>query len=351
LFLLPLLFLPGLERPFSTPKLWLLLPLAVLHLRAAFHPVWLVWPGAVALSALTAPYASLEALLLAVLPLPLALGSRHQPILVASAVESAIVVLQYAGLDPLRLTGWQPETFPGERMRVYGTLGNPNFAAAWLCTTLPLYLGKGRIWALAAALQAGAIFATGSRVFLLALPAAALALPRRKWALAALPVAAALVWLSPARPLDVTVEGRLYIARVTAAHLAEIPLTGYGPGSFRLKFAEWQVQWFKERGPEDSTRRFAGPVDHAHNDYLEFWVEYGPAGLGAFLFLAGWLLWTALSRDPAALAGLTALAAVATVDFPFHRPAGWALFWLLIGLTRLGAVRYSDRRGPNPVIT
>jgi O-antigen ligase len=200
---------------------------------------------------------------------------------------------------------------------------------------------------LAAALQLAAIFATGSRVFLAALPM--LLLVRHwKWALAAAPVAAALVWLAPARPLAETFQGRLYLARVAAAHLGEVPPTGFGPGAVELKFPQWQLEWLKTH-PGDA--RFAGPVDHLHNDYLEFWVEYGPIGLAAFLFLAGWLVYKAPARDPAALAGVAALAAIALIDFPFHRPAGWALFWLLMGLTAFGPMRYSDRRGPNPVTT
>jgi hypothetical protein len=357
LLLLPLLCWPGLDHPFSTPKIWLLAALdlalaARLVLHRAKRPYvawpWLLFPAALAISALAAPYVSLGALLLAVLPLPLCWAASQglldtsrvmRSIRLGSALESAIAVLQYVSLDPLRWLGWQPEAFPGSRMRVYGTLGNPDFVAAWLCATLPLWLAGPRrktvLWP-AVALQLAAIFCTGSRVFVLALPAAAVVLllrPARlgKASLVALPVAAALLWLSPARPLDVTVRGRLYYARVAVSHCTEIPPAGFGPGAFPLKFAVWQVERLAQRNEE---AKFAGAVDHAHNDYLELLIDYGPLGLAAFLALCGWLVHAAWRRpgNPAAWGSLAALLAIAAVDFPLHRPAEWVLFWLLLGV-------------------
>jgi putative inorganic carbon (HCO3(-)) transporter len=353
---LPLVCWPGLEHPFSTPKMWLLgcldMGLAVRYLLLRQKPrggdwPWLIWLGSVGLSALLAPYVSLEALLLLLLPLPLcwAVRGTEQAIVLGSLVESAIVVLQYLSLDPLRWLGWQPEVFASSRMRVYGTLGNPDFAAAWLCATLPLYAGvrRKKYAAAALALQLAAILATGSRVFLLTLPVAAVLLVLRsgrlwKWWLAGVPAAAALLWFSPARPLGVTLQGRLYLTRVTASHWRQIPLLGYGPGSLGMRFAAWQV--------EEDDKLYAGPLDHAHNDYLELWVEYGPLGLCAFLGLCGWLMaraWRASPGSaPGAWAGVVSLLAIACVDFPLHRPAEWGLYWLLLGIIGKGGAADVD---------
>jgi putative inorganic carbon (hco3(-)) transporter len=375
-FLLPLVCWPGLERPFSTPKTWLL---GLMCLGVALHLLlrkwkppaaepardwpWLIWFATLGLSGLAAPYVSLQTLLLTVLPVPLYWAIRQgnlpaervrSAILLGSAAESAIVLLQYAYLDPFRGLGWQPEAFSSARMRVYGTLGNPDFVAAWLCATLPLYVGSptrkpksmaAYASAAAALLQLGAIFATGSRVFLLTLPAAAavLVLRRRrfsKWLLAGLPVAAALLWFSPGRPLATTVEGRLYLARVTAGHWQEIPLLGNGPGGFQLQFERWQVEWLRQYGHDQAAARYAGPTEHAHNDYLELWVDYGPVGLVAFLGLCAWLMaqaWRLRPNGASALnagawSGLGGLLVIACVDFPLHRPAEWGLFWLFLGL-------------------
>ncbi len=356
LVLLPLLCLPNLDRPFSTPKLWLLaaIDLAIAaywfrhrtELRAPGWP-WLAWLAAIAVSAVAAPYVSLEALLLAILPVPLytipvAAERIGRAVLGGAAIQSAVAVLQFCGLDPLRAPGWRAENFANPRMRVYGTLGNPDFVAAFLCATLPLWAGlKTKRWVAAAvSLQVAAILATGSRASVLALPAAALLLwlrgAARRWWLAGIPVVAALLWLSPARPLGVTLEGRWYLTRVAAAHWSDIPPAGFGPGGFELRFANWQSKWLAEEANE-SLRRFAGAVDHAHNEYVEIAVEYGPVGLAAFLSLCAWLMAKAW-RVPAspwragAWAGLAALFAIACVDFPFHRPAEWGLFWLLFGM-------------------
>ncbi|MCX6626402.1 MAG: O-antigen ligase family protein [Candidatus Solibacter sp.] len=374
--LLPLACWPNLPHPFSTPKTWLLGALALCGLAAvavrgpevhrpapAGDWMWLVWPAALAASALTASFAGFDALLLAALPLPLAWAVQRgairaamlrQALLWGSALESAVVCLQYCGLDPLQWMGWQPESFAGSRMRVYGTMGNPDFAAAWLCATLPLFAGTRGVARAGVALQLAAIFATGSRVSLLALPVGALAMwlgNRRPihrsaavWCVAGLAVAVSLAWLSPARTLGETVQGRWYLTRVATSHWRDIPVAGFGPGSFAVQFAGWQTDWLRGQPPGASEARFAGPVDHGHNDYVELWVEYGPLGWGAFLALSVWLAagaWHPLPRrylpaDTGVRGAVACLAAMALVDFPFHRPAEWGLYWILLAVLSLG---------------
>jgi O-antigen ligase len=378
--LLPLACWPGIEHPFVSPKLCLLavadVTLAVRCLLPRPHPGrpagasdwwWLLWLAAVAVSALAAPYVSMDALWLLVLPAPLAIALDRdlisserlcRAVIVGSTCLCAIAVLQYAGADPLRWLGWVPEAFANPRMRVYGTLGNPDFVAAWCAGALPLVLAwrqpdrlsKLVYWVIAA-LHLGAMAATGSRVFLLAAPAAAVAMiarraPVSRWWLAAAAVTAAiLVWISPARPLGTTVDGRLYLTRVSWSGWCNIPLTGHGPGSFEVQFAQRQAAWL-EAHPGQGTA-FAGAVDHAHNDYLEMLIELGPVGMGAFLALAGALVWSARRvRDdvmsPFAWAGAASLAAVALVDFPFHRPAEWTLLWILLGTISQSRIARKD---------
>lgn len=337
---------------------------------------WLAlgWTAAVSISALGGAIVSFEALLFSLLPVPLFWGVARGLISanrLATAVwlgslgESAVVLLQYCGWDPLRWLGWQPESFASPRMRVYGTMGNPDFVAAWCCATLPFCWrelargGRSRpaqvVRWVAAALQVAAILATGSRVFALIVPlqAAMLAIywkrVRRTWLLA-LPAAAALLYLAPTRPLAATIEGRLYLAQVAASHWRQTPVMGYGPGSFEAQFAQWQAEWLQGHPQDPRAARFAGAVDHAHNDYLEFLVEHGPLGLGAFLGLAGWIAaraWRGLAQPlgagGAAAIGAASLLALAAVDFPFHRPAEWGLFWLFAGV--LTARQHTNTQG------
>ena len=346
---LPLVCWPGVEHAFSAPKLWLIGGIDVLIAaqyltRAAQRPAMSLWPcvawiAAVSLSAITGPYVSLQAFLLLVLPLALCVAGVDAipAVCRGAAVESAIVLLQFFNRDPFQWLGWRPEPFASPRMRVYGTLGNPDFVAAWLCATLPLCVAvKSRTLRVAlVVLHLSAILCTGSRVVLIALPAAMLAAalcagPLRKSWLLIVPVMAAAIWFSTGRSLGAVVQGRIYYAKVIAAHAKEVPVAGYGPGSFEPEFARWQATWLREH-PQDA--RFSGPVDHAHDDYLEFWIEYAPLGLGMFLVLCGWLLLRARrSRAGAApAAALAALLAVAVADFPLHRPAEWALFCIVAG--------------------
>jgi O-antigen ligase len=175
---------------------------------------------------------------------------------------------------------------------------------------------------------------------------------KRKWWLAAVALAALVLWLSPGRSLQTTVEGRLYLARIAAGHWREIPIAGYGPGSFEFPFAAWQTDWLRAQGSPPSAAKFAGLVDHAHNDYLEFLIEYGPAGLCAFLGLSGWLIgtaWTAREKGESssgapAWAGVAGLLAIACVDFPFHRPAEWCLYWLLLAIPRTACGRIAGEK-------
>ncbi|HZP18290.1 MAG TPA: hypothetical protein VFB00_10015, partial [Terriglobales bacterium] len=281
-FLLPLVCWPGPGSAFSTPKIVLLsgfdLALAAFWIAGTVRrstPVsaeWLAlaWVAVVSISALAAAGVSFDALLLGLLPVPLfwALSrglarsdSLARAIWLATLCESGIVVLQYCAFDPLQWLGWQPEVFASPRMRAYGTLGNPDFVAAWCCATLPFCwqeIARGRqsraLRALrigAAALQIGAILATGSRVFALIIPLQAAMLawrwkPMKSAWVWTLPAAAGLLYLAPTRPLAATVEGRLYLAQVTVSHWRTPPI-GYGPGSFEDKFAVWQQEWLQPR--------------------------------------------------------------------------------------------------------
>ncbi len=386
--LLPLACWPNLDHPFEGPKLCLLAVVAA-ALAARYllarpkldRPpdvsgwLWLVWLASVAVSALAAPYVSLEALLILTAPVPLAFAlergmiSRERvcrAILAGSSAMCAIAVLQYAGADPLRWLGWSPETFSSPRMRVYGTLGNPDFVAAWCAGALPLAvmcagIRRSEFWRPAfagwgvVALHLGAMLATGSRVFLLAIPVAitAMAVPRgaklsRWWLAAAGVVLVAAVWCSPGRPLGVVFDGRLYLARVAWSGWRNIPVVGHGPGSFELQFAKQQTAWLRAHPGEGAA--FAGAVDHAHNDYLEMLIELGPLGLGAFLALAGALAWRARHAPDDAVVlgawgGVAALAAVALVDFPFHRPAEWGLLLTLLGAAGQSKIFQSSFNG------
>lgn len=401
---LPLAVWPWSDRPFSTAKLWVLLAgSAVVLLIAAVSSLatarsrpgprgpqvaWLpvAWLGSWLASALASDAASPEQLWLALAgPLWFAalwaarvsaapLATAH----VAGVTGCALVALaQAAGADPFALAGWSPvlAAEASARLRVFGTLGNPNFVAALLAPTVVLALGLARAapapwhaagWALSAAVQSLALVATGSRAGAAALAVAGLAfvglahaVPSRRdrWlgAAGALGLAAAIVVFSGARPLGDTVAGRVYIWRVAAPQVAAHPWLGHGPGAFELGYPGWEDRAWRDGRVGATSAGFRGPQPHAHNDYLEALVDRGLVGLVTIVLLLATPLRNALwlrrrtRGDPvlvAASAAAVALAAIALVDFPLARPAEQGLAWMLAAMALAHRRRDEPEAGP-----
>jgi putative inorganic carbon (HCO3(-)) transporter len=314
------------------------------------------------MAGIAAPLPSFTALALGlaapVFGLALVRGGTPPSTLLASqalgaTVCAAVALAQWAGVDPFVLAGWHPPIDGASiRMRVYGTLGNPNFVGVLMATSLPLTLATcgsaapstGRRLALAAlAVQAAALVATGSRGAVLGLAAAVTVYAVLRWSrrvrvgLAAVAIFAGLaVWVSPARPIDTTAAGRLHLWRIVSPHAWDAPAVGLGPGAVALRFPEWQRLAARE-GVRD--RRFAGLTDHVHNDYLEALVERGVPGLVtmvaplAALLLLGFRVPRPVTPVLAGTAAAVAAgAACALVDFPLARPTELAWWWVAIAV-------------------
>lgn len=128
---------------------------------------------------------------------------------------------------------------------------------------------------------------------------------------------AALGWMR----VDRSEEGRSALAGQTAALAAEAMPLGTGAGSF--------VPWFDAQLPETALRYEY--VNHAHNDYLQWWLEGGIAGLAWIAMLLGGFVWARPRRradrhrpDPAWVGswlGVGILLAHSVVDYPLRTPA------------------------------
>ncbi len=336
----------------------------------------LAWLALVSASALWGATVSLEALLIALLPpasfllltwLKPSPASLASALVASGAAIACIAVAQYLGLDPFRWIGWQPAAAGSVRMGIYGTLGNPNFVAAFLACVLPLACVldgsrlKNRILAGSAALaMVLGIVVTGSRAPILGAVSLVLcagwlfpsvSVRKRLFGLIAIVLFAVLVAvLSAGRPMPEALQGRLFIWRVAVGQASTRTLTlGDGPGSFAIRYPEWETEWAASAPKDQKSLRFLGYQDHAHNDWLEVLLEQGIPGLVLlFLIPAGALrIFSALSLQfsgPAAgaVAGIAIFGGLALVDFPFHRPAESFVFWTLLAIVHLSFLTVSD---------
>lgn len=376
--LLPLVVWPTLEHPFSTPKLWwiagatlLLLLLPAWSPRGVpSHLRWLValWVGSFVVSGAFSALPALADITLGigapVFALALVRAARPGLYVLAAQVAGACVVAgvalaQWGGWDPFASIGWYaPIEGASVRMRVYGTLGNPNFVGALMALSVPLAVAllvraagaaHRALCGLSLMVLGLALVATGSRGAVLGLAAGALTWAWLRWSPRALTgVAVVLVGgtlaiaLSPARPLQTTLAGRVYLWQVVAPHAMARPLVGQGPGAVALRFAGWQ-QEADARGVRDP--RFRGLTDHVHNDYLEALVERGVPGVLTLLApLVGTCLVVGRRRQQqdaplraACAASVVAGAACAVVDFPLARPVELVWWWTAVALVHVQA--------------
>lgn len=341
-------FVPSLESAFHTPKL-VVLGLAVLLSLPSVYTNWrrlpvlvLVFIGAVGLSAtLSQTWSAPSTAVLLIGATALAVFSTFdfdakvtaRVIGLSLAVVCGLALLQAFGLFTFGASG---------RMTRSSTLGSPDFvasvvgAAAWLCWPL-----ERRWLALLGALAVLTLAVTQSFASLLSFGAAATvalglrAGPRRWSLLGAAFVLTVLALGVSGRELATSARGRWYLTQVALPHVLDAPLTGLGPGAVELHWSAWELELWTKRCGDDAACvqahpdfAFNGLQDHVHDDWLELWLEVGPVGLGALALWLAMRVWKG-ATSPFAAAGLIALITRATVDFPLHRPADWAVLSLL----------------------
>ncbi|MBL8921209.1 MAG: hypothetical protein JNJ54_20265 [Myxococcaceae bacterium] len=267
----------------------------------------------------------------------------------ALLVVCAVVVLQAGGVATFGATG---------RMARSATLGNPDFVASVAAPLAVLWLGRARTTSWKVRLAAGALVVlalafTQSLATVASLAAGAsflLAHPStrgvRRWLVVGAVVVGVVLAVGLARrDVSTSLRGRWYLTSVIAPHLLDSPLVGLGPGAVELHWPRWELEWWTRRCGEDADcvarqpeLEFTGLEAHAHDDWLELWLEAGPLAVLALLtFLATRLRESWRSASPFAGAALVVLTTRALVDFPLHRPADWAVLALTCALARRGS--------------
>ncbi|WP_162433904.1 O-antigen ligase family protein [Pseudoxanthomonas koreensis] len=346
------------DAPRNRP--WLLALAAVLPLGIALQ--WLV-------GLTLTPWAT-ERALWAVLPAvaaftaALALPRRDLATLAwpFAGMAGASLLLGYLQLGAPQDSPLNP--FPEWPPALNGLFANPNHQATSIAVALVLILAwllhrddddnrDGRWWAKRVALAGLALFLlvglplTGSRAAVLIAAAALLAVPlangwlgRRRRRGSRLGLAAAIAggvfamalllaasaWLR----VDRESESRSAVYAATARMAGEAMPAGTGIGSF--------VPWVEAHAPDALVS--GTYFNHAHNEYLQWWLEGGIAGLAWIALLVAFVAWTrprpGRGRRPHWLAvgswlGLVVMLAHSAVDYPLRTPALMTVAALLAG--------------------
>jgi tetratricopeptide (TPR) repeat protein len=263
---------------------------------------------------------------------------------------------------PISLLGMAQAVFPGRldfglqalgKMAAFSTLGNPQFVAAWLVFSIPLYPALARTrasaWArIGAAMVALAALAclllTRSASGLLALAAVGVfgllfrtsraGFPRTLVGVGLLlPVVAGyLGWSSH------TGRGRIMIWMETLLIWARHPWLGVGLGQYNLHQVEAQHQFFALGEWTRTFHQNAAFVLDAHNQYLQILAEQGLLGFGLFVFLICVIVRHAgrrIAHDPLTRGLATAWCGL-LVLFLWNAPLFYfpvlALFWITGGI-------------------
>jgi len=271
--------------------------------------------------------------------------------LTLAGTACALLVLgQAAGL------GWFKAGLPTSlEFRSPGSLGNPNWAAAFLAPLAPLSLGLAgttatpnwrRLHHATAALLALATVATLSKGGVLSLVAGGVVfalldprLPkRRRHALLGATLLGVLVTLLLAWQFDwwnaaPWLRGRLFLWRVALLLASEHPLTGVGLGGFVSGYGPAAAMLLQG---DPALFMPLSSVDFAHDDVLQFAVEGGLVSAAAFVLVGVQALRWAMQRGGDAL-GRAAGAALAAIfvnglfDSPLRVPGTFVLFFFLLG--------------------
>jgi len=263
---------------------------------------------------------------------------------------------------PISLLGIAQALLPGKldfglqalgKMAAFSTLGNPQFVAAWLVFSIPLYpalalrqrSARARLGvALIALIAVTCLLMTRSASGLLALAAVALfgllfrsSARTVRWLLAGfsfvlLVVAAYLGWSTH------TGRGRVMIWTETFLIWMQHPWLGVGLGQYNLHQLEAQHRFFASGDWSRAFHQNAAFVLDAHNQYLQILAEQGLLGFCLFVFLVSLIIRGARRRighDPLSR-GLAVAWFGQLVLFLWNAPLFYCpvliLFWTTAGI-------------------
>lgn len=277
---------------------------------------------------------------------------------VGGAILSVIVLLQATGLT---LPGFIPAQ--SVEFQAPGTLGNPNWTAAFLLPLVPILLGvrnkfstgdgkrfPGSVCLGMAVLIAAATLATRSKAGAIALIAGIVVYvifnPKlnRRIRLSMIiglstAISVLLAWLVSSGLLQslVWTRGRLFLWKACLILIAQHPITGYGLGGFLPAYPEALPQLLNG---DPLAYMPLHRIEFAYNDFLQMAVDAGlPAAL-LFLALVFLLLHRAFRNSDSLSRGVGAaiasMALYGCCDSPLQLTGTLALWWFLVGWMMAG---------------
>ena len=327
------------------------------------------------------------------------LGKRDRDVVLWIMVIGGVLLAIYGILQGIGITVFKWDASLISEGRSSGSMGNPNLLGSFAAAIAPVgaaflasrrRLGRGR-WILAvlfAVVCIGAVIASQTRGSLIGLFAVMVLAPfipavRKKGLLRSLAlllvvlllIGGALLFMAD-RMRELTDSGdsgtfmvRKLIWSGSLSMIAGSPLTGWGPGSFQIKFPEYRDPGYHLLGVSHNTL-------HAHCEYLEILVDLGIIGilmwgtLALFTvkrFIAGFSgtgaptdtgpdgeVTSAVADPPCTdwttaglVLGVVALLAEGTVSVALRWPPSGLLLGVLVGLllASLPAVQVSGRGG------
>ena len=169
---------------------------------------------------------------------------------------------------------------------------------------------------------------------------------------AAIPLLPSAVWiriLTIFNFSDTTTSSRFPLYDAALSLLRQSPVYGGGLGVDAVKAYIRAYRLYKG----------TAPFVHAHNFYLEVWMETGLLGITSFLASMAWSVkrgfWAVQKAAPSpartitcgASAGLCGIALCGMADYPWHYPRVMVIFWFLFAMA-LAGVKVCRREAEQP---
>jgi len=252
----------------------------------------------------------------------------YKSIAVSSIIAAAYGIIQYLNVDPIK---WN--TYFGT---VISTFGNPDFFAGWLVFILPVLFYrviKGRylflipavmgfISLVLANVSAGFVALASSAIFFILIYHAKLSLKVRRvlTVLAVCMFSAGLFGLN--KLSDPSVSSRIVGWKATLAAIKERPVLGYGPDSFAEEVSKMLPAEY-----DRLTKKNANP-GYAHNIFLDQLFSSGIVGLLCFLWLL--LVFFKSAENPALKTAV--FGGLVFGLFHFWTLEMWLYFWVFLAL-------------------